>query len=529
VRRNKTGRASFIKHADGALSDKYDVGNKLGEGTQGVVFIAQRKVDGAARAVKQVLKSSLRQAETKAFFKEIDIMKSMDHPNIVKLYDTFEDKKFFFLVMEVCSGGELLDRIIAQGFSESQAAIVVKQVLRAVFYMHENDIVHRDLKPENFLLGENGPIAEDNLLKLIDFGIACECKPGQVLTEKKGTAFYVAPQVISRRYDNKCDLWSVGVIMYTLITGNVPFHGVDDLDTLTKVRAGLVRYDDKDWGKVSAEAKDFCKALLKRNPKLRIAAEDALNHPWIKVTAPQRHTALPSSFLTKLSEFRNLNIVKKAALQIVAGELDDDALKNMRDVFLSMDENGDGKLTVDEIRHGIQNAGIEIPQNLVQILEGVDADGSGIVDYTEFLAATLDSRSHLSEQVCRQAFAKFDRDGDGQIRVEELMHALAGGSSYGGRQFEEESIEIIKKYDESGTGIMTFEGFQQMMQSTTREISKEISKEPSKRMLSEKVISGRGLADIPDAAAVEDESDDASEPPDDSQPTDKAKEAGLVK
>merc|ERR1719238_1420269 len=152
----------------------------------------------AQRAVKSIAKQQMKNIDR--FKAEIAIMKIMDHPNIIKLYESFEDHRNIYLILELCTGGELFDRIIDSGhFTEVQAAIVMQHMFRAIFYMHENHIVHRDLKPENFLFTTKEPI-EKTHLKVIDFGLACKFADGQVLSTKAGTPYYVAPQVLTGKY-----------------------------------------------------------------------------------------------------------------------------------------------------------------------------------------------------------------------------------------------------------------------------------------------------------------------------------------
>merc|ERR1719356_1750783 len=165
------------------------------------------------RAIKTISKAQMKNIER--FKQEIALMKIMDHPNIIKLYETFEDHRNIYLIMELCSGGELFDKIIEAGhFTEIQVAILMQQIIRAIYYMHENKVCHRDLKPENFLFMTKDPISS-NVLKIIDFGLSAWFEPGQTLTTKAGSHFYVSPQVVQGRYDRMCDLWSCGVIMYT--------------------------------------------------------------------------------------------------------------------------------------------------------------------------------------------------------------------------------------------------------------------------------------------------------------------------
>jgi len=216
------GRSMFILESNGKLTDSYELErNKLGEGSYGSVRKAKNKATGQTRAVKTIATAHLKNIES--FKQEIAIMKMMDHPNIIQLYETFEDPKNIYLVMEVCTGGELFDKIIDSGhFNETNAAILMQQIIRAIHYMHTNHVCHRDLKPENFLFMTKDSI-EKNTLKIIDFGLSCQFAPGQVLTTKAGTPYYVAPQVLAGKYDQLSDLWSCGVIMYVMLCGYPPF------------------------------------------------------------------------------------------------------------------------------------------------------------------------------------------------------------------------------------------------------------------------------------------------------------------
>jgi len=393
-------------------------------------------------------------------------MKMMDHPNIIKLYETFEDHRNIYLIMEICSGGELFDRIIETGhFTEVQAAIVMQSILRGIFYMHEIKLTHRDLKPENFLFQTKDPI-EKCTLKIIDFGLSCKFAEGTVLTTKAGTPYYVAPQVLAEEYDQSADLWSCGVIMYVLLCGYPPFYGETDADVLTKVRLGNFTFNAADWKNVSEDAKNLIRMLLKMNPRDRYTAEQSMNHVWIKNKAPKaQNVALQASLVDNLKGFRSTNKLKKAALHVIAFQLDESQIKNLRDVFLQLDDNGDGLLSVKEMRDGLQKAGLkDIPPDLQEIMEQVDSDGSGVIDYTEFLAATLDKKSYIQEDVCWSAFRVFDRNGDGKISMQELEQVLSSGDASVEQAMGANAVkELMKEVDVNGDGEIDFNEFMTMM------------------------------------------------------------------
>eukprot|EP00440_Ansanella_granifera_P051436 gb/GFBE01055759.1/.p1 GENE.gb/GFBE01055759.1/~~gb/GFBE01055759.1/.p1 ORF type:complete len:502 (+),score=158.15 gb/GFBE01055759.1/:1-1506(+) len=456
------GTGFMMVENNGKITDSYDVDKKkIGEGSYGSVCIATKKAGGQKRAVKMLSKQQMKNVEK--FKEEIRIMKLLDHPNIVKLFETFQDKAKVYLVMELCSGGELFDRIIESGhFTEVQAAIVMQQMLRAIYYMHENHYCHRDLKPENFLFSSKDPI-EKATLKIIDFGLAFEFQTGVDMKTKAGTPFYVAPQVLTGKYDHLADLWSAGVIMYVLLCGYPPFWGDTDKDVLTKVKLGQFEFNPSDWKNVSEDAKYLIRCLLKMNPRDRYTAEQALNHEWVREKAP-RATNVPisDSLVGNLRGFRSQNKLKKAALHVIASNMNDSQIKELRDTFMAMDENGDGLLTAQELQDGMKRAGMtEIPPDLAQIIKDVDSNGSGTIDYTEFLAAALDRKAYIAEDAVWNAFRVFDRDGDGKISRDELEKVLADGDV--AAVAVKDIAELLKEVDANGDGVIDFNEFMTMM------------------------------------------------------------------
>merc|ERR1711920_860707 len=364
--------------------------------------------------------------------------------------------------MELCIGGELFDRIIEAGhFTEVQAAILMQQIIRAIFYMHENHVCHRDLKPENFLFMSKESI-EKNLLKIIDFGLSCKYETNQVLTTKAGTPYYVAPQVLAGKYDQLSDLWSCGVIMYVMLCGYPPFFGETDAEVLSKVRLGNFSFNAADWKNVSEDAKNLIRMLLKMNPRDRFTAEQALNHDWIKNKAPKAaNVNLQSQFVQNLQNFRGHDKMKKAALNVIAVNLEDKQIMELRNTFTSLDQNGDGLLTAKEMRTGMQKAGLTNIPNLEKIFEEMDIDGSGIIDYTEFIAACLDKETYMQEDVCWSAFRVFDKNGDGKISQQELSAILSDESV---QQVAGDSLKVIlQSNDLNSDGFIDFQEFMAMM------------------------------------------------------------------
>jgi len=287
------------------------------------------------------------------------------------------------------------------------------------------------------------------------------------MATKAGTPYYVAPQVLQGKYGKECDLWSAGVIMYILLCGYPPFHGDNDAEILQKVKAGKFTFNEADWKSVSEEAKDLIRKLLTFNPKDRITAETALNHPWIQHKAiSTSDVPINKDLVNNFRSFRAQSKLKKAALTVIAQQLSEDNIHQLKSIFMQLDKNGDGSLTVQEIREGLQKAGMkEVPPDLEQLMKEVDSDGSGVIDYTEFLAATIDKKQYLQEDVCWAAFRVFDIDGNGKISAEELQHVL--GMEEVGKALGDlnEVKKMIQEVDKNGDGEIDFDEFMAMMKS----------------------------------------------------------------
>jgi len=460
VNTKSAAEGQFVVQSTGNVSDTYDLAKKLGDGTFGTVYLGFHKTSNAERAVKAMLKDGLDAAMLR---RETELLMSLDHPHIVRLFETFEDSKKVYLVMDLCLGGELFHRIVACGhFTEVQASVVMSQLLSGVKYLHEMDVCHRDLKPENCLLTSKDALA-NNCLKIIDFGMSCVAHKGTVMKKRVGSPLYIAPQVLMGRYTRSCDIWSCGVIMYILLSGEPPFAGSSIAEIFQSVRQSVFSMETGLWQKISADAKNLIKGLLQRMPKKRLTASEAMDHVWITQRAPKATgEVLPSSMFLNLKNFHAQNKLKRAALRIIAGQLSHRQIIQLRKAFGMLDANGDGLLTLEELGQGMEAAGLGSGPELEDIVRSMDVDGNGRVSYSEFIAAAIDRRSHLSEAVCRTAFQIFDINGDGVITEAELGQMLADKSvrdSVG----REKVRQILAEVDKDGDGRIDFEEFMIMM------------------------------------------------------------------
>ena len=277
----KYGRETFISKADGKLLDSYDILKQLGKGGYGKVYEVRNKKTGEIRACKHLSKLNIKNLEK--FKREIEILKKMDHPNIIKLYEVFESERSLYLIMEECKGGEIFDRIIERinskkMYTEKDAAIIFEQVMSCIQYCHNQKICHRDLKPEN-LLYLNAGSEDNNTLKVIDFGLSQNIDK---LKTKVGTAYYVAPEILMGKYNEKCDVWSAGVILYILLSGDPPFNGASDSIIYSKILKMKFDYPENKWKSISNEAKDLLNHMLVPE-KERYNASQVLAHPWFNI------------------------------------------------------------------------------------------------------------------------------------------------------------------------------------------------------------------------------------------------------
>jgi calcium-dependent protein kinase len=285
----------FDKTIEEVYSGVHD-GPVLGFGISGIVRKITNKETKEEFAVKRLNLTVVDSEKARLqLIEEIDIMCQLDHPNVIRLEEIYESDSIIYLVQELCHGGELFDQLDNQEdyhYSEDEARELVKQVLSAVSYLHSQGIVHRDLKLENFLFATKD---SKSTLKMIDFGLSKHFKYDDVHVDKVGTPYTVAPEVIKGKYDEKCDVWGIGVIAYMLLCGDSPFGGCDPegaekslKEIRTNILSGRVQFEPEDtWAEVSEEAKDFIRKLLTVDPSERPTAREVRRLPYLNMEPKQ--------------------------------------------------------------------------------------------------------------------------------------------------------------------------------------------------------------------------------------------------
>jgi calcium-dependent protein kinase len=462
----KFQKQMFVKQKEGKAESKFRYVRQLGRGTFGTVYFATDRETGINRAIKVISKSSRNGVAISDIKNEIDLLKRLDHPNIVQIYECYESETSFCLVTEYCSGGELFDFIIQRtSLSETTNARILFQILSAIAYCHSQGVVHRDLKPENLLMASPN---ECNSLKVADFGTSTIFTGKTVLKEKLGTAYYVAPEVLKMRYDEKCDLWSCGVILYILISGEPPFNGKNDSEIMANVMKGSYSLDHGKWPFVSEGAKHLITKLLKYNPQERISALEALQDPWIRShmeeDASSAMSPSPTSFsstLEKLSRLKAFKKIQQGVRTFIASQLasEEDKLK-LTKVFRQLDANGDGRLSREELVSGYSRTMTEAEAQLTVdgVMRSCDADGNGFIEYTEFIAATMQFHTEQAKTMLQHAFQAFDSDGNGRLSHDEIRHILGDETSTVGIW-----REITKLCDRNGDGEIDIQEFHDLI------------------------------------------------------------------
>jgi len=495
------GRKQLDKHYE-----FFRTGNQLGKGSFGSVEVVRHRATGRWRACKTIAIGAPEEFELVKT--EIELLKKLDHPNIMRMYETYHVGCTVFLIIELCEGGPLFDKIVEyhqhkrQFITEQQVQQWMRQILSATSYCHQRRICHRDLKPENILFRTKD---ENSDLKVIDFGLSStlsriqmsakevkEVRKGtlgtlarllptlpsgkhlipwhvrRVKMQRAGTPHYMSPEMIRGQYDEKCDCFSIGIIFYQLLSGKHPFYnpGIDNEET---VKARILNEEPlmtpDALGSVSLQAKDLLKRLLDKNHRRRISACQALSHDWFRLSANHVHLSkLTPSVFEGLRDYQHHNKIKQAVLNYLAKELDERVIEDLRKKFKALDKGGDGTISLEDVKTGMRLVGYPLPPSseLSRIFESFDPTGSNRIGYNDFLSALLAKRikyeDAVREQQLRAAFERLDVHKEGRISAAALREALTS-KGMGSHLTEEQVQQCIDEIDKNRDGYIDWDEF----------------------------------------------------------------------
>eukprot|EP00929_Paragymnodinium_shiwhaense_P114701 TRINITY_DN83177_c0_g1_i1.p1 TRINITY_DN83177_c0_g1~~TRINITY_DN83177_c0_g1_i1.p1 ORF type:complete len:694 (+),score=146.49 TRINITY_DN83177_c0_g1_i1:129-2210(+) len=486
----------ILEHEEGAqkLHDAYDVEEAvLGTGCFGTVRLATlRSAPSIRRAVKTVRKRNLK---AESFVRqEIAILKQLDHPYICRLLETFEDHQSIHLVLEFVDGRELFDEIVEQeAMSESRAAVIMKQVLSALYYCHERGVLHRDLKPENIMVvydpspcsalskqsassSSTAYASEEDLdpvvVKVIDFGLAVISGSsvwGDSGSSIAGTPEFLAPEARVGNCLPASDIWSLGMVLHTLLTGDLP--GPDIL-----VGSERLSPDSPSLARISPLATDLLCGLLRQKPSERLTAAAAAMHPWVKHAGFREVPLSPSRGIVPnvktLTLFSKSARLRQAGLTAAVMQLSDQQVNGLREQFIMMDTDGNGRISKEEFQAAVNLAvpelsapgrvdgwGGDVQSWVDSVFSAVDTDGSAEIEYTEWLAAAQEG-TELWDPAMRAAFRLFDSDGDGKIGADDLNDMINTDSP-------EERAALLSHFKSKRDGKLDFADFRRVLTGET--------------------------------------------------------------
>ena len=447
----------------------YEVLNEIGVGSYGKVKKVRHKILNEIRAMKVINKKDASTSN------EIEALRKISHPNILNIFEIFEDNYQYYIMSEYCEGGELFDAITNNGnYDEIEAAKIMKQILEAVNYLHDNGVIHRDLKPENIML-----LSNKSEIKLIDFGTVIQKpKRGKKLTRFIGTTYYIAPEIIAESYNEKCDIWSCGVILYIMLCGYPPFYGVTNKEIYHSIQFTRLIFKKDEWDDISTEAIQLITAMLDKNPATRPSAYECLKFKWFKLCEDNNHNnqqyindnddntfrrentviTRKVKIIEQMALFVQQNKFKQAVMQFISTEFnlkkEEEELKRMFKVF---DKNSKGTISREIFIKQLEmlDENVLSKELISDIFTMIDLDGSGTISYNEFLTSIMDNKKYLTEDRLEKAFRTLDKDDNGYLSVEEIKSVFGGD--------EKTWKKVLKDVDKNGDGEVDYNEFKQIM------------------------------------------------------------------
>ncbi|GAB4823735.1 hypothetical protein N2152v2_010781 [Parachlorella kessleri] len=466
---------------------KYELGEPVGKGATSTVHICTDKATGerfAAKVIPKVFDRTGGELLDRDFvarvYNEVDISRKLGKSlNVCYYYGAYETDTDVRLVIELCTGGQLWDRVRQDRYSEKQAARLVKEVLRTVAVCHSKGVLMRDIKPHNFIFASE---EEGAPLKAIDFGISVRCKQGQYLKERAGSRIVMAPEVVRQRYTLSADLWSVGIMAYVLLTGRLPYpfwqklyvrgEPVTGKEMDLEILRAPLDFESAPWDAVSGEAKAFVQSLLQRDPDLRPTAEEALAHSWLHGLKSKEDVPLGRSIVQRLQRFGTYGRLKQLALRAIASHLPRDSclVEDLRGLFLELDPSDTGHVHFVRLQQEMEGGHFNLsPREKQQLLALVEQDGSGNITFHDFVTALMDwgqvQASGEWDLLVERAFEALDVDCSGHIGPEDLEALLCG--DYGCEQSWDEVPDsmnaVLREADLDRDGKIDLGDFRQLL------------------------------------------------------------------
>ena len=462
-------------------NENYKKLNCIGESEGSAVYRVQNNYTEEIRAMKIIKKSPANaksetmseneKKEENEISDEIKVLRSLDHPNIIKIFEFFSSKDSYTIVTEFCSGGDLFQEIVDKGpFEEKYCAFVLYQILSAINHCHANHIIHRDLKPENVLIVDKDK-NDFPRIKICDFGTSQIFEKGKAQRKTLGSPYYLAPEIYGKNYNEKCDLWSCGIILYILLSARPPFGGEEDEEIIESVQSGRYDLESPPFNNLSYNCLDLLKKLLTIEPNQRISAQEALEHKWFKAQNSKelfntiKHQKTIKQLIQNLKSYKRNSIIQEIALAYLVHNF-----PQMKEVitanklFNQLDTDGDGKINKNDLLKGLR-AKIDsktLEKDVDRIYKNIDMDNNGYIEYEEFVRAAVSKEKFVEDQNLRFAFRYFDKDNSGEVSRNEL-EAIFKQGIMDQNKMQEALDQIIDEVDENHDGIIQYSEFVHIM------------------------------------------------------------------
>ena len=462
---------SLITQNFGSPDKYYKKLRNLGSGSYGTVYLAKNILKENLVAIKVIEKIPSNIIDDMEIKNEINILKTLSHPNIVKIYEFFDTALNYYIVTEYCKKGELFE-YINNIYSERQLAVLFYQVFSGLCYLHEKKILHRDLKLENLMISDiekDINTGEEYFwIKIIDFGTAKIFERKKKEKEIIGSSYYIAPEVLKKNYNEKCDTWSVGVILYMTLTGVPPFDGEQDEDIIERIKIGKFSKTSKRYLEHSPEVKDLVNSLLERDIDKRLSAKEALEHPWFKKFGGRnlfcnfkKEEIMP--YIDNLFQYKYNSKIQELVFAFLVHNLaiTDETLIILK-MFRFFNKAGDCKLTKTEFTLGLYcyKNKEDVDEMADIIFQRLDGDNNGYIEYEEFLRACVDKTKLMTKENLKFAFRFLDHDNTKTINVKNILHAFITKPN---KEIETIFLITLKEVDKDGDGIIKFNEFCELM------------------------------------------------------------------
>ena len=461
----------LVVEEKGNPSKKYKPKKMLGSGSFGSVYEAKNTIFGNTVAMKVIKKDKENELDEQEIRNEIDILRKLSHPNIVKIYEFYISENHYYIITEYCKEGELFS-YIKNKYSERQLAVLFYQVFSGLWYLHENKILHRDIKLENIMIDgkENDKETGEELfwVKIIDFGTAKLFEKNKNEKDVVGSSYYIAPEVLKQSYNEKCDTWSVGVILYMTLVGRAPFDGKDDEEIIYKINSVDYNKNEPRLVKHSPEVRDLVSKLLDKDTEKRYSAKEALNHPWFKKYGGR---ALFSNFeeeeikpyINNLLKYTFNSKLQQLVIAFLVHNLPStDSSILILKMFRHFNKSGNCKLSKEELKDGLYKYKNkeEVDKIMDHLFILLDGDNDGFLEYEEFLRACIDKKQILNSTYLKYAFKFIDKEKTGTLDVQKIIKAFVTTPN---KIIEAVFNNTLNTVDKDGDGIINFTEFQELM------------------------------------------------------------------